>query len=122
MGTFLKECFLQKTNQFDALKFQIYRTEQEILEKLIIGLTDDEREYQSNIYGECDLNFYVRSLLETMYDNMCDFFFFFQVFCLILWCVTDFLIYAGVVFLLMLYNLIDSSIEIRRNLLNIRKM
>ena len=25
-----------------------------------------------NIYGECDLNFYVRSFLETAYDNMCD--------------------------------------------------
>ena len=111
-----------KTNQFDALKFQIYRTEQEILEKLIIGLTDDEREYQSNIYGECDLNFYVRSLLETMYDNMCDFFFFFQVFCLILWCGTGFEYYAAAVFLLMLYNLIDSSLETRTNLLNIRKM
>ena len=114
--------FNTKTNQFDSLKFEIFRTKQEILEKLIKGLNDDERKYQSNIYGECDLNFYVRSFLETIYDNMCDFFFFFQVFCLVLWLATDFKIYAAVVGLLMLYNLLDTSIEVRRNLLNIRKM
>ena len=114
--------FNTKTNQFDSLKFEIFRTKQEILEKLIKGLNDDERKYQSNIYGECDLNFYVRSFLETIYDNMCDFFFFFQVFCLILWLATDFKIYAAVVGALMLYNLLDTTIEARRNLLNIRKM
>ena len=114
--------FNSKTNKFDCLKFSIFRTKQEILETMINGLSDDERDYQTNIYGECNLNFYIRSFLETVYDNMCDFFFFFQVFCLVLWCVTDFMNYAAVVALLMLYNLIDSSLETRRNLLNIRKM
>ena len=114
--------FNSKTNQFDALKFEIYRTKEEILEKLIKGLNDDERKYQKNIYGECDLNFYVRSFLETAYDNMCDFFFFFQVFCLVLWSVTDFINYAVVICGLMIYNLVDSSYHIRKNLLNIRKM
>ena len=114
--------FNSKTNEFDSLKFEIYHTKQEILENMIKGLNDKDREYQTNIYGECDLNFYVRSFLETVYDNMCDFFFFFQVFCLVLWAFTDFGIYAIVVGALMLYNLIDSSLEIRRNILNIRKM
>jgi cation-transporting ATPase 13A3/4/5 len=114
--------FNSKTNKFDSLKFEIFRTRQEVLETMIKGLTDDEREYQANIYGECNLNFYIRSFLETVYDNMCDFFFFFQVFCLVLWCITDFMIYAAVVAALVVYNLIDSSLEIRRNLLNIRKM
>jgi magnesium-transporting ATPase (P-type) len=114
--------FNSKTNKFDSLKFEIFRTRQEVLETMIKGLTDDEREYQANIYGECNLNFYIRSFLETVYDNMCDFFFFFQVFCLVLWCITEFMIYAAVVAALVVYNLIDSSLEIRRNLLNIRKM
>jgi cation-transporting ATPase 13A3/4/5 len=114
--------FNSKTNNFDSLKFQVYRTKQEILETMINGLSEDDRQYQTNIYGECNLNFYVRNFFETMYDQMCDFFFFFQVFCIVLWCVTNFMIYAGVVTLLVIYNLIDSSLEIRRNLLNIRKM
>ena len=114
--------FNSKTNKFDSLKFQIYRTKQEILEKMIRGLKDKEREYQRNIYGECDLNFYVRSFLETAYDNMCDFFFFFQVFAIVLWCFTGFAIYAVVVSCLVIYSLIDTTIEVRSNLLNIRRM
>ena len=39
-----------------------------------------------------------------------------------MWICTGFKYYAAVVFALMMYSLIDSSIEIRRNLLNIRKM
>ena len=114
--------FNSKTNKFDSLKFQVYRTKQEILEKMIKGLKDKEREYQRNIYGECDLNFYVRSFLETAYDNMCDFFFFFQVFAIVLWCFTGFAIYAAVVSCLVIYSLIDTTIEVRSNLLNIRRM
>lgn len=114
--------FNTKTNQFDALKFELFRTNQEILEIMIKGLSKNERQYQSNIYGECDLNFYIRSFFETIYDNMCDIFFFFQVFCLILWAITDFPDYAVVVSLLMLYNLLDTTIETRKSLLNIRKM
>ena len=114
--------FNSKTNKFDALKFQIYRTKQEILEKMIKGLNVDERKYQTNIYGECDLNFYVRTFLETAYDNMCDFFFFFQVFAIILWIFTGFAVYAAVVSCLVIYSLIDTSLEIRNNLLSIRRM
>ena len=114
--------FNTKTNQFDALKFELFRTKQEILEELKHGLNDDERKYQANIYGECDLNFYIRNFFETIYDNMCDVFFFFQVFCLILWIFTDFMIYAVVVGVLILYNLLDTTFEIRGSLLNIRKM
>ena len=114
--------FNSKTSKFDSLKFQIYRTKQEILEKMIKGLNDDERQYQRSIYGDCDLDFYVRSFLETVYDNMCDFFFFFQVFAIILWCFTGFAVYAGVVSCLVIYSLIDSSLETRNNLLSIKKM
>ena len=114
--------FNSKTNKFDSLKFQIYRTKQDILEKMIKGLKEKERLYQTKIYGECDLNFYVRSFLETVYDNMCDFFFFFQVFAIVLWCFTGFAVYAAVVSCLVIYSLLDTSFEIRSNLLNIRKM
>ena len=97
--------FNSKTNKFDSLKFQIYRTKQEILEKMIRGLKDKERDYQRNIY-----------------DNMCDFFFFFQVFAIVLWSFTGFGVYAAVVSCLVIYSLVDTSLEVRNNLLNIRRM
>ena len=85
------------------------------------GLTEEERRYQRAIYGECDLNFYIAGIFSTIFNNMCDLFFFFQVYAILLWCFTDFLIYACVVAVLVIYNLLENSITIRNNLINIQK-
>ena len=53
---------------------------------------------------------------------MCDFFFIFQVFAILLWFFTDFKIYGSIISLLVLYNLIDSTIETRSNLIKLRQM
>ena len=110
------------TNQFDSLRFEMNQTKQYILEKMINGLKDNERLYQSSIYGKADLIFPVKSFFKTLYYNMCDFFFIFQAFAILLWFLTDFKIYATIISLLVLYNLIDSTIETRNNLINLRKM
>ena len=110
------------TNQFDSLRFEMNQTKQYILEKMIDGLKDDERLFQNYIYGKADLIFPVKSFFKTLYYNMCDFFFIFQVFAILLWFLTDFKIYATIISLLVLYNLIDSTIETRNNLINLRKM
>jgi cation-transporting ATPase 13A3/4/5 len=110
------------TNQFDSLRFEMNQTKQYILEKMIDGLKDDERLFQNYIYGKADLIFPVKSFFKTLYYNMCDFFFIFQAFAILLWFLTDFKIYATIISLLVLYNLIDSTIETRNNLINLRKM
>ena len=110
------------TNQFDSLRFEMTNTKQYILEKMIDGLKDDEHQYQSTIYGKADLIFPVKSFFKTLYFNMCDFFFIFQVFAILLWFFTDFKIYGSIISLLVLYNLIDSTIETRSNLIKLRQM
>ena len=111
-----------ETRNFNSLKFDIQRKNSHILQKLIKGLNQAERLYQRNLYGECELHFFIRSFLQTVFDNMCDLFFFFQVYALLLWCLTDFLIYGCIVAVLVLYSLIESSYTTRKNLLNIRDM
>ena len=98
------------------------QTKQYILDSMIKGLTDEERLYQSNIYGKADLIIPVKSFLKTLYLNMCDFFFIFQLFAIILWFCTDFKIYGTIISLLVIYNLLDSTIETRNNLINLRNM
>ena len=110
------------TNQFDALRFEMNQTKQYILEKMTEGLKDEERVFQSIIYGKADLIFPIKSFFKTLYYNMCDFFFIFQVSAILLWFLTDFKIYGSIISLLVLYNLIDSTIETRRNLINLRRM
>ena len=117
--TYIYNCF---TNQFDSLRFEIDQTKHYILEKMKNGLKDEERKYQSNIYGKADLIIPVKSFFKTLYYNMCDFFFIFQVSAILLWYFTDFKIYATIISLLVIYNLLDSTIETRNNLINLRNM
>ena len=89
---------------------------------MIKGLKDEERLHQSIIYGKADLIIPVKSFFKTLYLNMCDFFFIFQTFAILLWFFTDFKIYATIISLLVIYNLLDSTIETRNNLINLRNM
>ena len=107
---------------FNSLKFDLQKKNSYILQKLINGLNEQERIYQRALYGECELNFFIKSFIKTMFDNMCDLFFFFQVYAILLWCLTDFLIYGCIISVLVLYSLIESSYTTRKNLLNIRNM
>ena len=107
---------------FNSLKFDIKRNKPYISHKLSKGLNEPERLYQRQLYGECELNFFIKSLIKTIFDNMCDLFFFFQVYAILLWCLTDFLIYGCIISVLVLYSLIESSYTTRKNLLNIRNM
>ena len=87
---------------------------------MIKGLKDEERLHQSIIYGKADLIIPVKSFFKTLYLNMCDFFFIFQTFAILLWFFTDFKIYATIISLLVIYNLLDSTVETRNNLINLR--
>ena len=110
------------TNQFDSLRFEMSQTKKYIMESMIKGLKDEERLHQSIIYGKADLIIPVKSFFKTLYLNMCDFFFIFQTFAILLWFFTDFKIYATIISLLVIYNLLDSTIETRNNLINLRNM
>lgn len=111
-----------ETKCFNSLRFDIQRKNTYISQKLSKGLLEAERLYQKKLYGECELNFYIKSFLETVFDNMCDLFFFFQVYACLLWCFTDFLLYGCIVSVLVIASLIESSYTTRKNLLNIRNM
>ena len=114
--------FNYSTNQFDSLRFEMKQTKQYILDLMIQGLKDNERLYQGKIYGKADLIIPVKSFLTTLYLNMCDFFFIFQIFAIVLWFCTDFKIYGTIISLIVIYNLLDSTIETRNNLINLRNM
>ena len=107
---------------FSSLKFELKRRNSYIIQKFGKGLNKAERTYQRMLYGQCELNFYIKSFIKTVFDNMCDFFFFFQVYAILLWCFTDFLMYGCIISVLVIYSLIESSYTIRKNLLNIRNM
>ena len=114
--------FNPSTNAFSSIKYNIYHSKEEIYNLMSSGLKQNERIYQSKIYGECDLNFHIDSFLKTLFKNSCTFFFAFQIYAIILWNCTDYYFYAGLIAALTLFDLLEETISGLSNLKSIRRM
>ena len=86
------------------------------------GLTENEREYQKLIYGECDLNFKINSFFVELFNITCTFFFIFQVYSIILWVLTNYYAYSIAIAVMTIYNLLEETITNLSNLKSIRKI
>ena len=110
------------TNGFNAIKYNIYHSKEEIFQLMSNGLKEDERKYQKYIYGECDLYFHIDSFFRTLFRHSCKFFFVFQIYAVILWSCTEYYSYASVIAVNIIFDLIEATITERSNLKDIRKM
>ena len=128
-----KRCFLftfklftyiynPNTKGFNSIKYNIYRTKEEIFNLMSNGLTKDERQYQKYIYGECDLFFHIDSFFRALFKNTCNFFFAFQIYSIVLWNVEEYYTYAGLIAAMTLFDLFEETITNQSNLKSIRNM
>ena len=111
-----------KTNSFSSIKFNIYHTKEEIYNLMSYGLTENERRYQKQIYGECDLNFHIDSFFKALFKNSCTFFFAFQIYAMILWYCTEYEAYASLILVLTVIDLFEHTITNLSNLKSIRRI
>ncbi len=109
-------------NAFNAIKYSIFCTREQIFEFMSKGLNPHEREYQKLIYGECDLNFRINSFFIELFNTTCKFFFLFQVYSIILWLLTNYYAYSTAIALMTIYDLLDETITTLSNLKSIRKI
>ena len=132
-SNFSKKCYLftfklftyifnPNTGYFNAIKYNIFHTKEEIYQLMSKGLTEDERKYQRYIYGECDLFFHIDSFFRALFKNTCNFFFAFQIYSIILWNCTEYYAYAGLIAAMTLFDLLEETITNLSNLKSIRKM
>ena len=128
-----KRCFLftfklftyiynPNTKGFNSIKYNIYRTKEEIFNLMSNGLNKDERQYQKYIYGECDLFFHIDSFFRALFKNTCNFFFAFQIYSIVLWNVEEYYTYAGLIAAMTLFDLFEETITNQSNLKSIRNM
>ena len=110
------------TNGFNSIKYNIYHTKEEIYSLMSKGLTDDEKQYQKYIYGDCDLFFHIDSFFRALFKNTCNFFFAFQIYSIILWNCTEYYAYAGLIAAMTLFDLLEETITNQSNLKSIRRM
>ena len=114
--------FNPNTNSFNAIKYNIFHTKEEIFDLMSKGLNQNERQYQKYIYGDCDLFFHIDSFIRALFKNTCNFFFAFQIYSIILWNCTEYYSYAGLIAAMTLFDLFEDTITNQSNLKSIRNM
>ena len=110
------------TKLFNSVKYSIYHTKEDIFKLMSNGLTENERKYQKDIYGECDLFFHIDSFFRALFKNTCNFFFAFQIYSIILWNATEYYAYASLIAAMTLFDLLEETITNLSNLKSIRRM
>ena len=110
------------TKTFNSIKYSIFCSKEQIFEFMSKGLTENERNYQKLIYGECDLNFKINSFFYQLFLSTCKYFFVFQVYSIVLWISTDYIAYSCAIAFMTIYDLLEETITTLSNLKSIRKI
>lgn len=114
--------FNSHTDSFSSIKFNIKTSQENIHNYFTKGLDKNEYVFQRNIFGTCDLEINIDSVVSLFLKEVTDPFYIFQVFSIMLWLNNDYAKYAIVIILTTLISLIISVYETRSNLVNIQQM
>ena len=78
-------------------------------------MTEQERQQQRFVYGCNDITIEVQSILKTLFTEVLDPFYIFQVFSIILWFCEDYELYASSIAVISCLSLTTSLYQVRRN-------
>jgi cation-transporting ATPase 13A3/4/5 len=117
-----KYIYIERLNEFVSLKFNINATFDNINKHFTKGLNLREVEYQKQIFGSCDLQIKIDSVLILILKEVSDPFYIFQIFSIILWYYNEYGIYASVILITSIFSIILGVYEVRTNLINIQMM
>jgi hypothetical protein len=117
-----KYFYIERLNEFVSLKFNVNATFDNINKHLTKGLNLREVEYQKQIFGSCDLQIKIDTVVILTLKEISDPFYIFQIFSIILWYYNEYGIYASVILITSVISIILGVYEVRTNLINIQKM
>ena len=117
-----KYIYLERLNEFVSIKFQINTSFDNINKYFTTGLNVREVEYQKQIFGSCDLQINIDSIIVLILKEVSDPFYVFQIFSIILWYYNEYGIYDSVILITTIISIILGVYEVRTNLISIKKM
>ena len=62
--------FNPKTNNFEALQYHIYETQNDFLQKFSVGLRENEVQFMRLIFGKCFLNVELNSIFDFLWEEL----------------------------------------------------
>ncbi len=114
--------FSEEDCKFNSIKFNIKTSQENIHKILTKGLNSEEVKHQTEIFGKCDLDIKIESVLSLLVKEVTDPFYIFQLFSIVLWLSNEYTQYAIVIIITTITSLIISVYETRVNLVNVQKM
>ena len=117
-----KYLYNSKEECFVSLKFNIKTSMENLHTYFTVGLSQKECSHQMGIFGKCDLEINVDSVLKLIFKEVSDPFYLFQVFSVTLWFYTQYYYYSSVIVFTTFVSIALSVYETRVNLINIQKM
>ena len=109
------------SKSFNAIIFEINTSLDVLSRKFLNGLNEKEIQFQYNLYGPCELDVKIDSVLELLKKEFKDPFYMFQLFSVVLWLFNDYVNYAIVIILITIISIYKSIKEIRDNLISIHE-
>ncbi|OQV13862.1 putative cation-transporting ATPase 13A3 [Hypsibius exemplaris] len=86
------------------------------------GVSDEERQQKLTLFGPNIIDVEVKPVLRLLVEEILNPFYCFQVFCIILWSLDDYYIYASCVLVVSLFGICLSLYETRKQRLRLRQM
>ena len=62
--------FNPKTNNFESLKYHIFETQKDFIQKFSVGLRENEVQFMRLIFGECILNVELNSIFDFLWEEL----------------------------------------------------
>jgi len=115
-------CYSPNTKNFDSIIFEINASLDVISRKFLNGLNEKEVKYQYNLYGPCELDIKIDSIIHLLKREFNDPFYMFQIFSIVLWLFNDYINYAIIILIITILSIFISVKETKKNLCNIRDM
>jgi hypothetical protein len=111
------------TRSFNSLIFELNGSSNILInKKFLCGLSKNEVEYQYKLYGACELDIEIDSIIKLLKKEFKDPFYLFQFFAVILWLNNQYVNYALVILTVTIISIGIGVRETRKNLLNIQDM
>ena len=112
----------ENTNKFEVLEYKIKSPKSKILNNFSSGLFPNEVEFLKLIFGKCDIDIQLTNIKKIILNELSDPFYLFQFYSIILWILTDYLLYSIIIIILTFISFLISVKETHSNLKKVEEL
>ena len=112
----------ENTNKFEILEYKIKSPKSKILNNFSSGLFPNEVEFLKLIFGKCDIDIQLTNIKKIILNELSDPFYLFQFYSIILWILTDYLLYSIIIIILTFISFLISVKETHSNLKKVEEL